>query len=466
MRSPAGIALWILIGCTSAPAAPDAGSAIDAGAVDAARPDAANPPDAASAPDAQPPTDAGPPPPTLDDALARLTDPGATAADLDALLHEIAWTHRWPLTDGTRWLFATRWADPPGDVSLVSDVNSWTPSRAPATRAASGVHHYVVLDAAGFDLPAPGAKYKWHGAPDAFRAPPEATAYGHDAFGPFGYVAPPTDAAWRERFIAFDSAHLDAPRAFRALLPAGFSAGDPARVLFLHDGQNVFDPDAPHGGWRADEALEDPAFADVVVLAVDSAIDRMSAYTHVPDDIGAGGLVGGRADDYARLVTEEALPFFRSRYGVDARGDDLVIGGSSLGGLVSLHLALTEPVAMRCVIAMSSTLGWGAFADGASGADALVRWWSGHGSVAIYLDSGGGGTCADADGDGVDEDSDDADNFCTTNQLRDRLADLGYAFDVDLFHWHEPGAPHTEAAWAARLPRALEACAAAGWSAL
>ena len=117
---------------------------------------------------------------------------------------------------------------------------------------------------------------------------------------------------------------------------------------------------------------------------------------------------------------------------------------------------------------MSSTLGWGAFDPAADGTDALVRRWPaevGHGDVAIYLDSGGSATsgCFDGDADGVFEDAPATDGFCTTNQLRDVLAAEGYVFDTDLFHWHEPGAPHNESAWAARLPMALAACQTAGW---
>ena len=407
--------------------------------------------------------DAGPPPSRLDAYLARLEDPAASEGDLDALLHEVAWREGWPVGDGTRWLFATRWDGAPGAVSLVSDVNDWAPSRGAATRAASGVHYWAVLDAADFDVPAPGAAYKWHGAPDVFRVPPEATAYGFDAFGEHGYVAPPTDARWRERFPAFESAHLEAPRALRALLPAGFTHGDAARALLLHDGQNVFHPDSPFGGWRVDEAVGAPGYEDVIVLAVDNAPDRMSAYTHVPDRIG-GGVTGGRAEDYLQLIEAEALPFFRARYGVAAAGDALVIGGSSLGGLVSLYAAQSRPSLARCVIAMSSTLGWGAFDPSADGSDALVHRWTTRGATAVYLDSGGSGTCGDPDGDGVFEDSDDRDNFCVTNQLRDHFESLGYTHGADLFHWHEAGAGHNEAAWAARISRGLASCASAGWS--
>ncbi|MBW2463394.1 MAG: hypothetical protein JRH11_17220, partial [Deltaproteobacteria bacterium] len=195
-----------------------------------------------ASPDSGP--DAGPPPPSMADRIAALGDSGASIEDLDALIQEVTWAEGWPVTDGARWLFATRWDAAPAEVVLVSDINSWDSVRAPATRAASGVHYWVVIDGATFDAPAAAAKYKWRGLPDTDRAPPEARAYGFDAFGEFGYVAPPTSEAWRERFIGFASAHLEQRRAFRALLPAGFVSGDAARVLFMHDGQNVFHPDA------------------------------------------------------------------------------------------------------------------------------------------------------------------------------------------------------------------------------
>jgi hypothetical protein len=74
----------------------------------------------------------------------------------------------------------------------------------------------------------------------------------------------------------------------------------------------------------------------------------------------------------------------------------------------------------------------------------------------VFLDSGGNGPCADTDGDGIFDDGDGTDNYCETVQMRDTLAGVGYTFDVDLHHWHEPGAQHNEAAWAARVFRPLD----------
>jgi len=397
----------------------------------------------------------------LDAILAVLQDDTLPPSALDVVLFELGWNGGLPATDGSRWLFVTRWDEPDGGVSVSGDFDGWAPGTHPAAQTPSGAHWYAVVDGVTMN---PGDRYRWHGAADdAFRDPPEATAYGFDAFGRFGYVRPPTDVAWRERFPDLDTEHLIPSRDLRALLPAGFTPGGAYRTLLLHDGQNVMHPDAAWGGWRVDEALAAPEYADVVLLAVDNAADRMDAYSHVPDTLD-GDTMGGQAPAYLDMLRDSVLPFFRSHYKIEAAGDSLMIAGSSMGGLASLYIAMADDDLASCVGAMSPTLDWGVFDPAADGTQALASLWSGHGTTAVYLDSGGGeDSCEDLDGDGIFENT--ADNYCETAQMRDVLAGLGYAFEVDLWHWHEPGAPHNEAAWADRVPRMLESCSAGGWTA-
>jgi predicted alpha/beta superfamily hydrolase len=231
----------------------------------------------------------------------------------------------------------------------------------------------------------------------------------------------------------------------------------PTHVLYVHDGQNLFDPDAFFGGWRLDESAP-PA---MLLVGVDNTSDRMDEYTHVADDIGQ--VIGGRADDYAALLRDEVRPRVDARYGEPALVGTM---GSSLGGLISLHLALHDAGDYVFAASLSGTLGWGSI--GLENETMIERYAAaGHRPIAIYLDSGGGGvTCADADGDGIDDDDPEAaDNYCETIQMRDVLDAAGWTLpgeggDVDLVHWHEPGATHDEAAWAARVFRPLEMFAA------
>ncbi|MBO6938884.1 MAG: hypothetical protein JJ863_28205 [Deltaproteobacteria bacterium] len=431
-------------------AAPDAAMPTDAGPTDAAT-DAAAEADG-SAPDAFV-ADGGAS--IIDRLLEQLMDPTASADDAAALVRGGAWTHGWPVREAGRWLFVTRQTDV---TAWVGDANGWVTDANPTRTDGSGTLRYALVET---DADPAGSKYKWFAPVDVYAVPLEATAYGYDEFGEHGWVAPPTDAPYFERFPDLTTSALPTPRTVRARVPAG-GPDAASRVLLLHDGQNVFDPDAVWGGWRVDEALTGE-FAGVLAVSVDNAPDRMNAYTHTTDTIG-GSTVGGAAADYLALLEDEVLPFVRTRYGVAAAGDSLMVAGSSLGGLVSLYIGNARPTLAGCIGAMSSTLGWGAFV--ADGSEALITRFTERPSYAIYLDSGGNvsGGCVDTDGDGVDEDSDDSDNYCTTLQLRDHLLGLGAVSGTDLVHWWEPGAPHNEAAWRDRVPRMLEACAAMGWA--
>ena len=460
------VVLWSACGHNDAPP-PDAsvdGSARPDAALDGSAPDAV-------APDAG--MDAGMDAGAdhlIDDLVAALGNASTGEAGMESLLQPVAWQGGRPIHEDGRWLFVTRWTDAPGSVALVGDFNAWATTAHPAQVAPWGTHYWVVMTDAELGDPA-GQKYKWWGAGDVWRAPPESTAYAYDAYGQVGYVRPPGDVSWLERFPDMTTPALPLPRTVRAYLPAGFVPGSAAaaaaRILVLHDGQNVFSPDAPYGGWQVNDTL-DAGYPGVVALAVDSVSDRMDAYSHVVDDPGLGSPVGGQADAYLDALLNVAIPFLVQRYGLSTDPTRRMVAGSSMGGLVTLYQALTRPDTLGCAAALSATLGWGAFASSADGSDALVRRWpseAGHGAVALYLDSGGSvnGTCGDPDGDGVYEDSDDADNYCVVTQLRDTLLGLGYQSGVDLFHWWEPDALHNEASWAARFYRALDACTTAGW---
>ncbi|MBX7190872.1 MAG: hypothetical protein K1X94_02385 [Sandaracinaceae bacterium] len=392
------------------------------------------------------------------------------AARFDAALHAVAWDRGWPLDAGAgdgRWLFATRLDEGARSVSVVGDFEGWDESRLPATRC-DATRWFVVVDAADVTT-ATGSKYKWYVADDgSYRAPAEATQYGFDGFGRFGWVRAPLDQPHLEQFPDFRSAHLAEPRAFRAFVPTGFVAGSSgaahARTLLLHDGQNVFHPDAFFGGWHVDDALRARG-DDVIAIAVDNASDRMDAYTQVVDDIGSG-TIGGRADDYLALLEDEALPFFRARYGIVARGASLMVAGSSLGGLITLVAAERDFAAMGCGAALSSTVGWGSIDPSARSHTSLVETWTGL-HAPLYLDTGGGvnGSCLDADADGLEDDGDDADNYCVNQQFLGVLERAGYEPGRTLERAWEPDAPHNEAAWAGRIGEALDACAAMGWRA-
>ncbi len=377
--------------------------------------------------------DTGEVPGPTDEALLRAAIAGE--ADPQAALTAIAASGGLPVeTEAGTYLFACLCDSSAGAWGLMGDHNGWSADVMQATGAMWWIEA---------EIPSPdGSRYKFtDGAQDI--ADPLGRRYTYDDFGRISYVR--ASVAHLERFFAVEGAGLG-PRDLRVWVPDG---GDFTHLLVAHDGQNLFDPAAIWGGWRLQDSLPD----DVLVVGIDNAgLARFDEYTHVPDDLD-GTVVGGQADAYAALVQDVILPAMVERYGLPQ-----VVGtmGSSLGGLVSLHLADRDPAAWDMVISLSGTMAWGRF--GLTNETMPERYvGAGRRDTAIYLDSGGvSNACTDTDGDGVPDDLPSNDNYCTNLWMRDVLAGEGYVFEDDLWHWHEAGAGHTEAAWAARVWRPLE----------
>lgn len=319
----------------------------------------------------------------------------------------------------------------PGDWNLAGDHNAW----APEPMALVGPLWWLEAE-----VPTPdGSLYKFNDPGQAlWIADPHGRRYGFDDFGRFSLVR--ASAAHLEQWYAIDGSRFGlVPRDLQVWVP---QAGAFTHALYVHDGQNLFDPEAIWGGWH----LQDTVPPDVLLVGVDNTVDRMSDYTHVQDDIG-NGPIGGEGAAYAELVDTVIRPRMEDAYGP---ADVVGTMGSSLGGLISLVIADLYPARYDMAISLSGTVGWGSI--GLHNETILERYaTAGKREFAIYLDSGGGGTCADTDMDGIEDDGDATDNFCENAQLLGILDGLGYTPDVDLFYVHEAGAMHNEAAWAARV---------------
>lgn len=353
----------------------------------------------------------------------------ALDADRDGTLLAQSREGGWPAPVEGGYLFVT------SDLSmanLAGAFNGWQPT---AMNLADDFA-WLVADAM------PGDGYKFTDGQADYAADRWSRAYGYDDFGEMSYVKPDS-GGHLERHFEVGAASV-APRTLRVWLPQA----NALRILYVHDGQNLFDPEATAGGWRLQETTPE----DTMVVGIDNTPARMDEYTHVEDDLGSGA-VGGAADAYADFVHGPVRALVAKEY-----GEPSIVGvmGSSLGGLISLHLADRYPGEYRFAGALSGTLGWGSIGDGVHNETMIERYVAhGHQQTVLYLDSGGNGPCADTDADGIEDDGAGSDNYCETKQLEQALLDVGYASDVDLHHWHEPGAPHNEAAWAARVFRPL-----------
>ncbi len=153
-----------------------------------------------------------------------------------------------------------------------------------------------------------------------------------------------------------------APRNIEVWLPPGYEerAGDGYPVLYMHDGQNVYNPETSrlsHVAWGVDEALKRLAGAGrarpAIVVAIWHGAQRGAELmpqkpldTLASADVRAalvaeyGELQG---DAYLKFVTGELKPFIDRTYATLTGGADTFIMGSSMGGLMSFYAIAEYP---------------------------------------------------------------------------------------------------------------------------
>jgi predicted alpha/beta superfamily hydrolase len=240
----------------------------------------------------------------------------------------------------------------------------------------------------------------------------------------------------------FPSRFLRNQRDLIVYLPPGYQEQAQRRfpVLFLHDGQNLFDGATSfipgmdwHVGQTADYCIQAGLVEPLVIVGIYNAgKQRLGEYTptRVPK------LGGGRANRYAKFLLEEVRPFLLGNYRVLSGAENTGIGGSSLGGLVSLYLGLRLPHVFGKIAALSPSVWWNRrvilrFADAAP-VDPLPR---------IWLDIGTG------EGGRIVED---------VERFRDILLAKGWRLGRDVHYQRVEGAEHNEAAWAQRVAPFLQ----------
>lgn len=144
------------------------------------------------------------------------------------------------------------------------------------------------------------------------------------------------------------SPQLGNSRDLLVYLPPGYGRGGSWPLLLMHDGQNVFDERTSYAGeWRADETLEALAAEGLgaVVVAVPNADDgrptggRLDEYSPWPTRFGGGG----RGHAYLAFLEETVVPLVEAAFRVRRDRAGRLLGGSSMGGLISLVGLLTRP---------------------------------------------------------------------------------------------------------------------------
>jgi predicted alpha/beta superfamily hydrolase len=235
----------------------------------------------------------------------------------------------------------------------------------------------------------------------------------------------------------FRSRFLKNQRDLIVYLPPGYEV-QPARrfpVLYLHDGQNLFDGVTSfipgmdwHAGQTADRCIHDGKIEPLIIVGIyNMGKQRVREYTptRVPK------LGGGRADRYAKFLTEELKLFVDEEYRTLSGPEETGIGGSSLGGLASLYVGLKQPHVFGKLAALSPSVWWNQGVITRFAGAAQV-----HPRPRIWLDVG------TREGPRIVQD---------VEQFRDVLLQKGWRLGEDLHYERVEGGEHNEAAWSQRV---------------
>jgi predicted alpha/beta superfamily hydrolase len=216
----------------------------------------------------------------------------------------------------------------------------------------------------------------------------------------------------------------------------------------MHDGQNCFDRATSAFGneWEIDETLtkliSDKHVSPMIVVGIDNGLaNRINEFTYHADPERGGG----HGSAYAEFLLTEVKPFVDKTYRTRLGRAHTFLGGSSLGGLISLEIARRHPDTFGGVIAMSPAIGWA----GQSLIHDLERDSGGLMGARIWIDMGARESTALSAGI-ADERSQRLiaaarrlDEALMTHRIDHRLV-------ID-----DRNAEHNELAWAKRFPRAI-----------
>ncbi len=227
---------------------------------------------------------------------------------------------------------------------------------------------------------------------------------------------------------------LREPRPVQVWLPPSYDDSPRRRypVLYMHDGQNLFDPAASFCGqdWKVDEVVSRLIAAgrlrELIVVAVGNTADRMEEYN----------LARPRGRAYAAFLIEVVKPFIDRTYRTLPDPGQTGVMGSSMGGLVSFQLAWTFPDIFGLAGCLSS-----AFYKAWAAVERLVRGNPATGRrLRLYFDTG-------------ELEPPIVTSFRKMDAL---LRDVGLRPGREFLAHFESGATHSERAWSDRLHLPLE----------
>ncbi len=245
-----------------------------------------------------------------------------------------------------------------------------------------------------------------------------------------------------------ESPRLGNRRDVLVYLPPSYGEGSRRYpVLYLHDGQNLFDAATSFAGeWQVDETMEamsQEGIEAIVVGIPNAGVARLDEYSPFHEPSYGGGL----GDHYLSFIIRTVKPLIDADFRTQPGREQTGIMGSSMGGLISLYAFFRHPEIFGFAGAMSPSL------------------WFAHGAIydfvnsapftpgRIYMDAG---TREQSSGSSWAKiPSRSRRYYASVRRMQRSLTKKGYRPRQTLLYVEDKWGRHEEAAWARRLPKAI-----------
>lgn len=235
-------------------------------------------------------------------------------------------------------------------------------------------------------------------------------------------------------------------RLLRVWLPPDYDGWGTVRypVLYLNDGQNLFDPETAFAGvpWQVGETatrlITEQKIPPLIIVGIDNTKHRANEY--IPYKSKDPRVLKAMGNCYPEFLQREVMPFVAERYSISRGPENTGLGGSSLGGLITLYTQLAAPAVFGRLLIESPSL----FVANRKILEESRRFreWPSR----VYL---GMGTRE------VGNAEKDEKIVADVRELEAILRESGLD-EARLRVRVDEGATHSESAWAVRLPEALE----------
>lgn len=240
---------------------------------------------------------------------------------------------------------------------------------------------------------------------------------------------------------SFHASKLGNDRDIYVYLPEGYEENRQERypVLYLQDGQNVFDNGKSVSGrsWRinrvADRLIEEKQIRKIIMVAIPS-MNRSIEYGYYTwknkrvrwaNGAGFDFSIEGRGEEYADFVINQVKPYIDEHYRTLPDCTNTALMGASDGGFITFNIGIRHPDVFGRIAVMSPAF----FAmDMEYFEKAEVR------NEMIWLDTGEKELCLNSD----------------ARDMAKRLMDKGYVDGENLFFYYVPDGEHTEYDWGMR----------------